>query len=205
MRTRVKTGIAGVYAAFCILSGAETLTVKENAVVYQSDSGTAVPVSGMLRATRDPAGFGEKIYLLFDASCLSGTVSRVESLSGYALGLKYPRGSEVYLIKDAGQWSESTITWENAPGNDTASGAGLNPSQSIRLGEFSPVVVPTGESLEMLWSSEDARQVLADALNAGDRVATLVILRPSTREVLYASDKNTDFGAHPFRMNVRVK
>jgi len=89
-------------------------------------------------------GNSRKGYLRFDLSSIAQPIANAALELVYAgtnedEPLANPSTYSVYALTDqsAGEnWQESTITWNNAPANDTNSGGGFLASDSTFLGSF---------------------------------------------------------------------
>ena len=122
--------------------------------------------------------WSRKAYLRWDTSVLNSTSVTNASMSVMAaLVQAVPVDMDVYGLNDgnAGEsWSESTITWNNAPGNDT-SGNDLLFGQVTFLGTLTaPIGTVEGDILS--FSSPD----LANFINADtDGQVTLILVNNS--------------------------
>jgi hypothetical protein len=87
------------------------------------------------------AWFTRKIYMAFDISSLSGSVSSaylVLTLRRHVDQVNGPQPANVYGIVDDGDWdpgalAETAITWNNAPRNDVSSPFGFEQSPGVQL------------------------------------------------------------------------
>lgn len=144
------------------------------------------------------------IYLKFDASALP-PISQIETIEAYAMPLRRPRGVEVYLKyarEGTPQWTETAITWKNAPLNDLSLHR-LSENEILHLGSFSPLEPHTVGTVQLEWANETVLPTkLRDALNSGNRVVTLILVRPTDRFAAYASRENTAPAAHPIRIRL---
>jgi hypothetical protein len=95
-------------------------------------------------------------------------------------------------------WSEDTITWNNAP---AYGGISKYPETdtSIRIGVIDKPQDSVSESVLIEWDA-GGQDLLMDALNNDDRVATLVMVRPDDKYQTYASLESTELGAFPIRL-----
>ena len=184
-------GVAGICQA-------EIITVSADAEIRSDTPDTNYGAQTTLSALMTSTPTYRKGYIKFDASGLGAgvTVTNIASFSMY-FTQAYARDAKFYLITGTGvdSWDESTITWNNAPGN----GAGttfLNDATytSTRVGlsgtEAAPGVV------EFVWDSQTTMDAVIDELNSGDRIVTLACMRDSTsRLATFASKENSS--GHP--------
>ena len=85
---------------------------------------------------------------------------------------------DFYLLEgiDDSLWSEGTVTWDNAPGNDT-SGAGFTSGASATLlGSFTTFSFVADTTYDLAFTGA-AETSLLSALNTGDRTATIAFQR----------------------------
>lgn len=206
MKKMIMITLVGCSLVAVVCRSEEKLLVREEAVIQQQNPRGNARAGAVLRAARDPEGSGEKIYLKFDASEMNSVIEDIVAFEGFILATKFPRSASAYFITGDGadEWAQDTITWDNAPGNDKSSGGKLLSSGSF-LGSFPPPEKDAGRTVALKWNSDDAKKLLIAALNTGDRVATIAILRSTEKDVRFASRKNTDRGAHSFQMNVIFK
>lgn len=110
-----------------------------DAVLASNGAGTTFVV-----AARDSL-YNRKAYLGFDLTGVlqsnqefeNATLSLTSSALVGAAGSFTDVSFNVYGITGATAWSESTITWNNAPYNNTSSAIALNSSGTVLLGSFS--------------------------------------------------------------------
>ena len=190
---------AGLTCAVCF--GEQVLVVADEAVVQEQSPRDPVRVGDVLRTATEQQGAAEKIYLKFDASGLDFQIADISGFEGYALRTKYPRGASVFLIigDDSTDWSQSTITWDNAPGNQA--GRALT-DRGVKIGTFPPPGEKESQTVALEWESEGTRKQVVEALNSGNRCVTIAVIRPTTKNCQFSSLKNMDRSAHPFRMKV---
>ncbi|MFI4911572.1 MAG: DNRLRE domain-containing protein [Sedimentisphaeraceae bacterium JB056] len=145
-----------------------------------------------------------KAYIQFDFSQYAGTVLSIANLE-FNFNASYARNAQIYLITGDGadDWDESTITWNNAPGNDTSSTAYyLNDATftATLLGSIEQPASGGSSTVGFLWDNEALKTNLINELNTGDRKATLAFSRNSTsRFAQYACKENV--GYHPVRID----
>jgi hypothetical protein len=190
--------LAALSVALPVPSFAEGLYAAEDNFIAGGNGGaverTVQDDSTFLQAERTaPGQDGRKIYLKFDASQLEGRIESVGKLSLRYSG-RISRPFEVYLLEGPGvdEWSEATLTWENAPLNDR-SGALFSPGDEGKvtlLGSASTI----GKSSYMDVEFGPGRSDLAEALNTGDRVATLAIVATGSDSVAFIS-KDYQYGS----------
>jgi len=114
-----------------------------------------------------------------------------------------PRGSSVYLITSSTEvvWNQNTITWNNAPANNTASKY-PDSGQAVVIGSFAAPAASTKQTVDFTFNDAAAKALLIDTMNAFDSV-TLVLVRPSDQSAAYSSLENVStVGSHPIQMDV---
>lgn len=150
----------------------------------------------------------QKAYIQFDASMYSGTVLSIDNLEFNATP-QYARDADAYLLTGDGvdDWDQTTITWNNAPGNDTASGSEFLNDATYTATFLGKTEQGTGgvETVGFIWDAATADAVKAaiiNELNTGDRKVTIGLSRnSSSRYARYASLENMPT-YHPIRMDV---
>ena len=98
-------------------------------------------------------------------------------------------------------WDETTITWNNAPGNDPSSAGGVNGADTLFLGTFSLSI--SGISLGDIVSFSSASLINFLQADSND-LATLIITRqePNFSTEGFASKEHPDFS--PPTLNVTI-
>ena len=178
-----------------------TLTpIQDNQVQSGANATKIMGTNGsdptMQLAARD-GDFNRKVYLDFDiTSALSaGQEFSDATLSLTTSGLVGSAGSfpsvtfNVYGLTGATTWSESTITWNTAPYNNTPSALALDTARSILLGTFT---VTTSNVTNQTYTFNGGSGALATYLNwaagrLGDYYGTTVTSRPAASIVLTAA------------------
>lgn len=119
-----------------------------------------------------------KGYLRFDASGLTGPIDRVRGLH-MTFARPHARAADFFLLtgKDANDWEELTLTWENAPGNNRH-GTGFT-GEAVFLGRAQGEAVGKPFILEL---DSRASAAVTQALNSGSRQATIVFQHVGTRQ-----------------------
>ena len=135
-------------------------------------------------AIKDDSGTGflnRKGYFRFDLSGISGTIESATfhfTYAGHDSGGSASLSSyNVFGLVDgnAGEgWGESSITWNNAPGNDTGSGVGVLSSQAILLGTFTMNIGLLSPGDDVSFSSAALKDFLAADTND---LVTLIVTR----------------------------
>lgn len=122
---------------------------------------------------------GRKAYLLFDATSLP-EIFTIDDFQIQRAGTTVNRTIQLYAIlgDNVDTWTETGITWNNAPGNNVTAGLrdfGAYPGESlIYIGDIN-----TGSLADAVYTvsfgglSEANSQAVLDALNTGDRKLTL--------------------------------
>ena len=159
---------------FDILTDADA-EIDENSPSTNFGNANVIDLSG---ATSNP-GFRPKGYFKFDASSFGGSITSVESLSFSSAG-PFSKRTEWYLLDGptVDDWTETGITWNNAPVNDT-SGDGFSPGPgesadllfAVNMGPPSRTINLDGSGAGTVESN--AETLLLDALNTGNRIATI--------------------------------
>lgn len=143
----------------------------------------------------------DKSYIQFDSP--SNTVVDITSLSAFAFEKSRPRSGDLYLITEEVLWNQSTITWNNAPANDTASQY-PDLSKATRIGTFAAPAVSTAETVSFSFVDTTSKQLLVNRMNEFEKI-TMVLVRPTDRSVSYASSETIIEGAHPVQMELVVE
>jgi len=176
---------------------------------YNSASNNNYGSAGAVGVKHDRVmpGNNRKGYLRFDLSSVSSPV--VDA----SLGLCYagksndpaanPSTYNVYGLNDghAGEnWAESTITWNNAPGNSTGSAGGLLSAETALLGSFSLNVYAMSVGDLVSFSSPDLVSFLQSDTN---NLATLIITRAQRNTCIeyFASKENATLAAPVLNIN----
>lgn len=166
---------------FTGIASAATLVTSADSYIYGGSQDSNFGTSDWLYAN-DGGGVVanvQKIYMKFDASSLP----TLASISG--LTMRYDastnRTGNFYLLEGTGadSWTETGITWNNAPlNNDTGFDFTAGSGQTITSlgaiagnGQFQPITLTFGTAEET---------ALLNALNTGDRIATIGILHSGT-------------------------
>ena len=193
---KIATTMASLGIA-CICQ-ATAITVVDDAEIRSdapdSNYGAQTTLSALMTST--PAY--RKGYIKFDASGLGdGVVADIDSFTFY-FTQAYARDARFYLITGAAadSWDESTITWNNAPGNGPAT-TFLNDGTytSTYLGTSGTEAAPG--VVEFVWDSEAAKQAVIDELNNGDRVVTIACMRDGTSRYFVVASKE-NLSGHPW-------
>ena len=166
---------------------AETLDVSEDATVKLSDPDAVFGTDLRLHVNRNAET--NLVYLKFDASALDFSIAEIASFEAFAQGTASPRSVAVFAITNPvfmTGWNESTLTWNNAPGNDPA-GSGLLPGAGLRVGTVDKALDSTDQTVSVLWDSPQTKSIAIGLLNSGDRTVTLVLVRTPDRFARYAS------------------
>jgi hypothetical protein len=194
---KTTSSLIAIFLGAASLLNAQVLTVTDDAEVRDSD-----PTTNYGSATQVIADVsGIKGYLKFDASSLGYSITDITSFTGVSLNTSYPRQGNFYLITGTGadSWDQSTITWNNAPGNDTSSVSEfLNNATftSILIGQNELAAAGSPESVDFSWVNQTAKDAVITELNTGDRIATIAFSRNSTRSLNIASLENSTYDAY---------
>lgn len=179
------------------------LTVTKDAYIDQIDANTNFGNEDKLIAQRD--SHGRKIYFQFNASQFTNEILDIKSFEFDYAG-KYGRYSDIYIVTAAGadNWDESTITWNNAPANDTQSSTDFISTDVYHLGQVNITGYGEYGTVELLWKNGDAKQAVIDRLNSPSRTITFAIQRTGDQSVQYHSKEAAE-EYHPIRMAVEMK
>ena len=153
-------------AAASLIAGsvcAEVLIAEENAFVKQS-SPDAIQSTLSQVEINNGSPDSRKIYLRFDVSGLPRNVASACLIMDYKAGT-LDDDIRVNLLNDGVNeaWSNSSLTWNNAPGNDVNSGAGFDGSLTTLMTTTAPagslsdgddVVIFSGAPLVSLINDE---------------------------------------------------
>ena len=143
----------------------------------------------------------QQSYIKFDTSGL-GTVTNIDAISGYAYDIAYDRTAAVYLMTNSSYmtWSENSITWSNAPGNNLGTRY-LFSDAGLLVGTIATPVA--NGSLDVAWNDAGSEAAVMNAMNTQDSI-TLVLIRPGDRYAKFASKESTDENASPFQMVIET-
>lgn len=186
-------GTAALTTASLSAATVTTTAVQDAHVAASSsaDSNFDDPEQLLVKAGGSLSSITRKAYMRFDLSGLAAPTLTPEAKLQLDVRSMFGNGGNshgfrVYGINDtaAGQnWDETTITWNNAPGNWTISQAALLESESTLLGTFSVADGTTDADLE--FSSDELDSfLLADS----DGLITLAITRTT-----FNSSANSSF------------
>lgn len=186
----------------CIQTAPEStvLTVSEDSYVSVNNPNESFGSESGVKAGKNGADHS-KGYLKFAVD--SGLVTGIESVEMVTMHA-FNESADFYLLKGAGinDWSEGTITWNNAPANDRSSETDFLANESwsnVYLGQSGY----TGQycSTDLVWSYTNVQQTLVDALNSGDRKITLGISGTGDHEVELASKNNGIYPSVQIRLH----
>lgn len=178
--------------------GADTIVVGgTNADINYGSNPTL-----LLKNVSPVNGFTRKNYLRFDLSSVSGSIESasldlvINDNNNGTVGVPSSFNVAVFgLIEGAaGQdWSESTITWNNAPGNAN-SGSSFDSEMTIFLGSLEVTTSDVAGSTVSFSSPSLVSLLTADA----DNLLTLMLARTDTRvgENLGFMSKEYDAGQY---------
>lgn len=156
-------------------------------------------------------GFARKIYIKVDVKSLLGPG---EVFADAALNLVFHSGTsgvddtfQIYGITDnADTWDEGTITWNEAPKNDTTSGDGVLSGATLLATVSSEntaaksVLSFSSDKLTgyLNWTAGKAASEHGSG-EAADTFATFIIVSSSTSAMhSFASKDGKDFAGHPY-------
>jgi len=155
-----------------------------------------------------------KIYMRFDARGLPRFASLDAFTFSYATGRA--RSATFYLLEGEGadDWSESALTWNNAPANNPSVNGDFGQEvvadprlrgQAVReIAAFTgnPHTVMEVPLYTQSQNGIDAAQLLLDALNNGNRQATIIVRHGGTRFFSVASRESADWEPPLLKLSV---
>jgi hypothetical protein len=181
-------------AAFLISGSslhAATLTVSQDSYIdgregfLSSNFGTS---TSLIAGQSGTSNGGRKIYTQFDATGLPEIVG-IEDFGITRGGGTINRTILLFAIlgENVNDWTETGITWNNAPGNNVDAGvrnfAAFPGETLIQIGSISTGADPsTVYSVTFSGLSEPDTQSILDALNTGSRKLTLGLHYNSSQE-----------------------
>lgn len=179
--------------------GAVILTPTKDALIMQENPDTNYGTGANLSGVGHTAGQHQQSYLQFQSP--SFTVTDIQKIELFATSVAFPRQGSLWLITNniGVDWDESTITWNNAPSNDTNARTPLA-GEFISLGMIDAPAATTAQTVAVDLTIA-GKAALLDAMNNFSQF-TLVIGREGDRFVNYASLENTLPGAHPVEITV---
>ncbi|MFA6960481.1 MAG: DNRLRE domain-containing protein [Opitutaceae bacterium] len=151
------------------LAAAQTVVaVSQDSFVKDGASADTVFTTSLEVGNRG-SGFNRKSYLEIDINSIIpanqkiGTAALKLTVAAFAPGTSTEDSTfNVYgIIDNADAWNQSTLTWNNAPKNDTASSNGISSTGTVLLGSitFNPAAVDVNGSISF------SSAALADYLN----------------------------------------
>ncbi len=170
------------------VSHAVIVSVAEDAMIDSRNVDTNYGGGSYLPAYADTTGVYLKAYMKFDGSGLD-TITDISSFTMY-YNYGFYRQASFYLIEDADGggdtdgWIENGpegITWNNSPANNT-SGSGFIDDATYDV-TYIGMNDDAGAAYSVVgfdWDSAAAKNAVINALNTGNRVATIAISRSST-------------------------
>lgn len=176
---RVSARAATIDISTALGNGADAFVVSNAA---GSNFGSSSTVTLKRNDASSPtAGPTRKGYLRFDISSITDSIESIRldlTISGVFPPTSAPAPAfTVYGLNDghAGEaWAESGITWNNAPGNDTASTNGVGAGTTL-LGTFGTVGLGGATAGDLVSFSSLA--LLNFALSDTNNLLTLIIVR----------------------------
>ncbi len=155
--------LASFVGAFS-LSHASTLSVLQAAFVKDGvNANTNFGSGSTLEVAARGISYNRKAYLQVDLSGLATSQTWFSAssltLTTYSSPLIGPAAGDVTfnvygIVDEDAVWDESTITWNNAPNNDTDSPAGVNPDGTVLLGSFTMDTSSIGANQQVSISGE---------------------------------------------------
>jgi len=121
-----------------------------------------------------------KSWLKLDASSLQTLTAGNTKLTLTAANTTTGYTVEFYLLAgiDSSTWSENTITWNNAPGNNTSGFGFTTQANASLIGSFTNFSFTANTAYNLVFTGA-AETSLLDALNSGSRTATIALTRPT--------------------------
>ncbi len=181
----MRSTIAAACTAFALVPIpllAETLFVSSDAYISQANPTTNYGIANSVESI-DDRGILLKGYLKFDASSLVGQT--VTDISGLTMFYSRTTNRTAFFSLLAGtganSWTESGIDWNTAPLNNSSDvGFTAAEGQSITpLGS----IAGNGQNVPITLTFDSAmKTALLNALNTGDRVATIAFQHSGTNQ-----------------------
>ena len=201
-----KLMIAMVALSTACICQATLITVVDDAEIRSDipdgNYGAQTTLSALSTATPDY----RKGYIKFDASGLGAetTVTSINSFSMY-FTQAYARDAKFYLITGAtaDSWDESTVTWNNAPGNGSGTTFLNDASYTSTLIGLSGTEAAPGY-IGFNWDSQAAMDTVIAELNNGDRIVTIACMRDSTSRLATFASKENSSGHDSIQMDLQT-
>ncbi len=168
------------------------IETRQGGTYGNSNYGAATTVQ-LKNAGPDPNNsnnyLSRKSYLRFDLNAMEGLKTKEAALELTAFsGASGSYTFDVHGLLDGHtgeSWGESSITWNNAPGNDTASLDGVLATETVFLGQISATGYSAGQVLKL------ASQDLIDFLNTDSDGQVTLILTQFTHSNDYFAHSNS--------------
>ncbi len=177
MKRIVKNALAVTAALVAAGQAALTVSVTDDAFVQSNlpdkNNGSASAISSFFRNA-----IYYKTWMKLDASSLETLATGGTTLNLTASNTTAGYTIDFYLLSgvDSSSWNEGTITWNNAPGNNTG-GAGFTTGASATyLASFTSFSFTAGTTYPLSITGA-AETALLGALNTGSRTATIAFQR----------------------------
>ncbi|MBU3664989.1 MAG: DNRLRE domain-containing protein [Chthoniobacterales bacterium] len=159
-----------------LLAGSLEIEPVADAVVLQAEPDSNRGNDGAIWAYSGPngdTGDAAKSYISFRLPAGSFDAARFVGL----YTAKRDRGAEIWMLEDGANWDEASITWNNAPGNDTSSSY-LLAGSALRIGDIGGK--GPGNETELVFADANAESLFLDALNerAGKTITLVIVQKP---------------------------
>lgn len=167
-------------------AGATSLTPNADAYVYRPSPDTNYGTANFLQVKNDNLStgtFDRKSYVRFDLSSVTTPIgSAIFSLTGVS-GVGTPPAANqqstfnIYGLTSTSSnqnWGETSITWNNAPANDTNSDFGVT-LEATSLGSFT--VSGTGNGTTFSVDNSNLVNFINARLGTTDKLATFIVGR----------------------------
>ena len=187
-----------------------TLNVATDSAIKSASPDTAFASEDRVRAQHNDIGNTYVMtYLTFDASAM-GEITGIAALEAFSVAnMSYPRSGGIVLITNEvyNSLDVSALTWNTSPFTTPNQ---FKQEAGVKIASFQVPEVLNSTVLAGNWESF-GQSMLIDALNSGDRIVTLAIIREGSNDnnrfVEYASLEynfaGTD-GSHPIRLQLEV-
>lgn len=174
MKKNLATLLVAFFLISCSLMGAINIFPSADAQVVagsNADDNYGIESTMFIKNAGFESAVTRKPYLRFDLSSFDGSFAGTSLnlvLTGNNDGTDSPTTFAVHVYglndNEANQtWDEATITWNNAPGNDTGSGSGFVSDDTTFLGILNVTTSDVGNSIVSFSSTALSDFLAADS------------------------------------------
>lgn len=172
--------LAAIATCFAPVAQAVLISIPDDAAIQSNtpdtNYGSAASIYSYYRNITGQPYY--KSWIKLDATSLPTLTSGNTTLSLTASNANAGYTIDFYLLSgvDSSTWAENTITWNNAPGNNTGGAGFTGGANATLIGSFTTFtfVLNTTYGLSITGAGETA---LLSALNTGSRTATIAFQR----------------------------